>query len=135
MAWGPVKDAGRQHPPYDFFSDQNVAGQKEIAHSTRALIRYTIFSTAELNSPYFATFSLGCIKLLETCVCEWFEMLAEQIETNALDNAIVNVNKLRLFAIVSNEGMRQCPWLDEATGGVLVGWIDTFEKLCKPLCF
>ena len=62
-------------------------------------------------------------------------MLEEQIETNALDNAIVNVNKLRLFTIVSNEGMRQCSWLDEATGGILVGWMDTFEKLRKPLCF
>lgn len=49
MAWGPVKDAGRQHPPCDFFSDQNAAGQNEIAYSTRALIRFTIFSTVELN--------------------------------------------------------------------------------------
>ena len=57
------------------------------------------------------------------------------METNALDNAIVNVNKLRLFTIVSNEGMRQCSWLDETTGGVRVGWMDTFEKLREPLCF
>ena len=65
----------------------------------------------------------------------WTQLLEEQIETNALDNAIVNVNKLRLFTIVSNEGMRQCSWLDETTGGVRVGWMDTFEKLRKPLCF
>ena len=85
MAWGPVKDAGRQHPPCDFFSDQNAVGQNEIAYPTRALIRFTIFSTVELNSPYFATFFLGCIKLLETCVCEWQR---RQIESKCWKNKL-----------------------------------------------
>lgn len=79
--------------------------------------------------------TVGNVCLWVAAPTNWIEMLEEQIETNALDNAIVNVIKLRLFTIVSNEGMRQCSWLDEATGGVRVGWTDTFEKLRKPLCF